>query len=103
MDTKQFGSKQHFIAAAQTQWTFVQRLNPENQEISPYISCKQITEAKSNSTHIWLHVTLLAISFPQCYVTFFMFQLFKFPSLPPASLSEHSLSVSFLSLLHVTL
>jgi hypothetical protein len=43
-----------------------------------------------------------AISFPQCYVTF-MFQFFKFylsplPSLPPISLSEHSLSVSFLGL-----
>jgi hypothetical protein len=31
---------------------------------------------KQRSTHIWLHVTSLAISFPQCYVTFFMFQFF---------------------------
>jgi hypothetical protein len=48
-----------------------------------------------------VHVTSLDISFPPCYVTF-MFQFFKFylsalSSPPPASLSEHSLSVSFLS------
>jgi hypothetical protein len=52
-------------------------------------------------------MTLLAISFPQCYVTPFMFQFFKFyltalPSPPPASLSEHSLSVSHLDLLPAT-
>jgi hypothetical protein len=46
-----------------------------------------------SSTHKWLHVTSLAISFPQCYVTC-MFQFFKFylsalPSPPLVSLSEH--------------
>jgi hypothetical protein len=39
---------------------------------------------------------------PQCYVTFFMFQIFKFylsalPSLPSAPLSEHSLLFLFWS------
>jgi hypothetical protein len=60
---------------------------------------------KQSSTDIWLHVTPLATSFSQGYVTFFMFQFFKFyvslcalPSLPPASVSEHSL---FLIGLHV--
>jgi hypothetical protein len=61
---------------------------------------------KLSSAHLWLQVTSLAILFPQCYVTF-MFQVFKFylsalPSLRPASLTEHSLSVSLLALLLAT-
>jgi hypothetical protein len=69
------------------QQTPVQRLSPENKEVSPYIPLQAgYRSRKQSSTHIWLHVTLLAISFPQCYVTF-MFQFFKFslsalPSLP---------------------
>jgi hypothetical protein len=104
---RQFIRKQCFIVPAQTQWTRVQRLRPENKGVSPYISLPAGYRSRmQSSTHIWLHVTLLAISFPQCYVTF-MFQLFKFylpalPSLPPASLSEHSLSVSVLVLLPAT-
>jgi hypothetical protein len=47
---------------------------------------------------LWVHVTSLAILFPQCYVTF-MFQFFKFYL---SVLSEHSLSVSFLALLPAT-
>jgi hypothetical protein len=60
---------------------------------------------KQSSTHLWLHVTSLALSFSQYYVTF-MFQFFKFylfalPSLHPVS-SEHSLSVSLLDILLAT-
>jgi hypothetical protein len=90
---------------AQTQQTPVQRLSPKNKAISPYIPLQAgYRSKKKSSTHIWLHVTSLAISLPQCYVTFFMFQFFKFylsalPSPPPASLSEHSLSVSLLVLI----
>jgi hypothetical protein len=79
---------------AQTQWTRVQRLSPENKEVSPYIPLQVGYRSKrQSSTHRWLRVTSLAISFSQCYVTF-MFQFFKFylsalPSPPPASLSEH--------------
>jgi hypothetical protein len=52
-------------------------------------------------------VILFAISFPQCYVAFFMFQFFQFYliallSLPLASFSEHSLSVSLLALFPAT-
>jgi hypothetical protein len=104
---RQFSRKQRFVVPAQTQGTQVQRLSPENKEFSPYIPLQAgYRSKKQNSTHIWLHVTSLAISFLQCYVTF-MFQFFKFylsalPSLPPASLSEHSLSVSFLVLFPAT-
>jgi hypothetical protein len=106
---RQFSRNQHFIVPEQTQWTRVQRLSPENKGVSPCILLQAgCRSKKQSSTHIWLHVTSLAISFPQCYVTFFMFQFFKFylsalPSLPPASLSKHSLSVSLLVLLPGTL
>jgi hypothetical protein len=101
---RQFSRKQCFIVPAQTQWSHVQRLSPENNEVSPYVPLQAgYRSKKQSSTHKWLHVTLLAISFSQRYVNF-MFQFFKFylsavPSLPPASLSEHRLSVSFLVLL----
>jgi hypothetical protein len=94
---RQFSRKQCFIVLAQTQWTHVQRLSPENKGVPPSIPLQvDYRNKKQSSSHIWLHVTSLAISFPQCTVTFFMFQLFKFsfstlPSLSPASLSEHSL------------
>jgi hypothetical protein len=98
---RKFSRKQHFIMMAQTQWTHVQRLSPRTKGSCLIYPCKHVTEAKKQSlTHIWLHVTSLAILFPQCYVTFFMFQFFKFylsvmPSLPPATLSEHRPSLFF--------
>jgi hypothetical protein len=97
-----------FIVLTQTQRTHVHRLSPQNKGVSPHIPLQAgYRSKKQSSTHIGLHVTSLAISFPQCYVTFFMFQFFKFylsalPSLPPASLSEHSLSVSLLALFPAT-
>jgi hypothetical protein len=101
---RQFSRKQRFIVWTQTQPTPVQRLNPKNKEVSPHIPLQDYRSKKQSSVHLWLHVTLLAISFPQCYVTFFMFQFFKFslsvlPSLPPASLSEHCLFLFWFSLL----
>jgi hypothetical protein len=67
-----------FIVPAQTQQTHVQRLSPKNKGVSPYIPLQAgYRSKKQSSTHIWLHVTSLAISFSQCYVIF-MFQFFKF-------------------------
>jgi hypothetical protein len=61
---RQFSRKKGFIVPAQSQWTCVQRLSPKNKEVSPYISSQAgYRSKKQNSTHIWLHVTLLAISF----------------------------------------
>jgi hypothetical protein len=34
---RQFSRKQHFIAPAQTQWSRVQRLSPQNKGVLPYI------------------------------------------------------------------
>jgi hypothetical protein len=87
---RQFSRKQRFTVLTQNQLTSVQRLSPKNKEVSPYIALQEGYKA----THLWLHVTSLAISFSQCYMTF-MFQFFKFYhsallSLPPIS-SEHSL------------
>jgi hypothetical protein len=99
---RQFSRNQCFIVPAQTQWTHVQRLNLENKGVSPYILLQAgYRSKKQSSTHIWLHVISLAISFPECYVTF-MFQFCKFylsalPSLPPASLSEYSMFLFFFS------
>jgi hypothetical protein len=59
---------------AQTQRTPVQRLSPKNKGVSPCIPLQAGYRSKKQSpTHLWLHVTSLAISFSQCYVTFFMF------------------------------
>jgi hypothetical protein len=79
----------------------------EQKSLTLYTLASRYRSKNQSSTHIWLHVTSLAISVSQCCVTFFMFQFFKFylsalPSLPPASLPEHSLSVSFLALLPAT-
>jgi hypothetical protein len=57
----------------------------------------QKPKKKKKLNHIWLHVTSLAISFPQCYVTF-MFEFFKLylsalPSPSAVSSPEHSLSL----------
>jgi hypothetical protein len=66
--------KQHFIVLAQTQQTHVQRLSPKNKKVSPYMPLQAgYRSKKQSSIHIWLYVTLLAILFPQCYVTLFMF------------------------------
>jgi hypothetical protein len=46
---RQFNRKQSFIVLIQTQQTHVQRLSLENKEVSPYILCKQVTEAKSKA------------------------------------------------------
>jgi hypothetical protein len=47
------------------------RLSLKDKEVSPYIPLQTgYRSKKQSSTHIWLHVTSLAISFPQCYVTF---------------------------------
>jgi hypothetical protein len=73
---RQFSRKQHFIVLAQTQWTRVQRLSPENKGVSPYIPLQAgYRSRKQSSTYIWLHVTPLAISSPQCSGTF-MVQFF---------------------------
>jgi hypothetical protein len=76
---RQFSRKQHFIVPAQIQQTHVQRLSPKNKKGTPYIPLQAgYRSKKQNSTHIWLHVTSLAVSFLHCYVTFFMFPIFKF-------------------------
>jgi hypothetical protein len=67
---RQFSRKKHFIVSAQTQQTRVQRLSPENKEVSP---CVPLQANARFNPYIWLYVTLLAILFFQCYVTFFMF------------------------------
>jgi hypothetical protein len=94
---RSFSRKQCFIVPAQTQWTRVQRLSPENKGISPYIPLQAgYRSKKQSSTHLWLHVTPLAISFSQCYVTF-MFQFFKFylPALPSLPLSHQNTTYFF--------
>jgi hypothetical protein len=71
---RQFTREQRFIVPAQAQQTCVQRLRSENKRISDCIPLQAgYRNKKQSSTHIWLHVTSLAISLPQCYVTFFMF------------------------------
>jgi hypothetical protein len=53
-----------FIVLAQTQRTRVQRLSPKNKGVSPYIPLQAgYRSKKQSSTHIWLHVTSLALSF----------------------------------------
>jgi hypothetical protein len=70
-----------------------------------YTLASRLQKQKAKLNPLWLHVTSLAISFSQGYVTF-IFQFFKFylsalPSFPPASLSEHSLFLFWpSSLLH---
>jgi hypothetical protein len=66
-DTEAISRKQCFIVPAQTQWTHVQRLSPENKGVSPYMPLQAVTEAKSiyaffkyNRIHIWLYLILLA-------------------------------------------
>jgi hypothetical protein len=76
-ELRQFSKKHRFIVPAQNQRTHVQRLSLENKGVSPYTPLQAgYRSKKQSSIHIWLHVTSLAISFPQGYVTF-MFQFFK--------------------------
>jgi hypothetical protein len=73
---------------AQTQGIHVQRLSPENKEVSPYIPLQAGYRSKKAKLNPHMAACdLLAISFPQCYVSFFMFQFFNLylsalPSLP---------------------
>jgi hypothetical protein len=47
---------------AAAQWIHIQRLNPENKGHSLYLPLQADYRSKmSGLTHIWLHVTLLAI------------------------------------------
>jgi hypothetical protein len=73
----------------------------EQRRLTLYTLASRFRSKKQSSTHIWLLVISLVISFPQCYLTF-TFQFFKFclsalPSPPSVSSSEHSLSVSYLA------
>jgi hypothetical protein len=82
-------------------------LSPKNKGVSPYTPLQAgYRSKKQSSAHLWLHVTSLSISFFQCYVTSSCFSFLSFISLlcypSPASLSEHSLSVSLLVLLPAT-
>jgi hypothetical protein len=46
--------------------TCVQLLSPENKGVSPYIPLQAgYRNKKQSPTHLWLHVTSLAISFSQ--------------------------------------
>jgi hypothetical protein len=57
------GQQEATLYCAQTQWTQVQRLSPENKGVSPYIPLQAgYRSKKQNLTHIWLHATLLATS-----------------------------------------
>jgi hypothetical protein len=72
----------------------------EQRGLTLYTLATGYRSKEQSSTHIWLHVTSLAVSLPQCYVTFFMLQFFTFylsamPSFPPATLSEHKLVCFF--------
>jgi hypothetical protein len=73
-DTWHWGSlvrKQHFIVPTESQWTHVQRLSPQEQRgLTLNTLADSYKSKKQSSTHIWLHVTLLAIPCFQCYVTF---------------------------------
>jgi hypothetical protein len=82
------------------------KAEPQEQGVSPYVPLQAGFRGKKQSlTHILLHVTLLAISYPQYYVTF-MFQFFKFylsamPSLPLLHYQNTDLSLFWsFSLLH---
>jgi hypothetical protein len=53
--------KQHFIVPAQTQWTYVQRLSPENKGVSPYVPLQAgYGSKKQGLIHIWLYLIFLA-------------------------------------------
>jgi hypothetical protein len=74
---RQFSRKQHFIVPAQTEWSCVQRLSPENKEVSPCIPLQAgYRSKKQSSTHTWLHVTSLAISIPPVLCDLFYVLIF---------------------------
>jgi hypothetical protein len=92
-----------FIVPAQGQWTSVQRLNPKNKGVSPYLPLQAgYRSKKQDLTQIWLHATVLATSppHPWCYVIFFTFRFFKFYLPFPLLLYQNTdLLASFLALL----
>jgi hypothetical protein len=58
-DTEAVYRKQCFIVPAQTQWTCVQRLSPENEEILPYIPLQAGYKSKKQDLiQIWLYTIL---------------------------------------------
>jgi hypothetical protein len=72
----------------------------EQRGLTLYTLASRLQKQKAKLNRICLHVTLLAISFPQCYVTF-MFQFFKFYlsalRSPPPCLVVRTQPVSFLA------
>jgi hypothetical protein len=61
-DSEANSRKQDFIVLAQTQWTCVQRLSPENKGVSPYMPLQAgYTSKKRGLIHVWLYLILLAI------------------------------------------
>jgi hypothetical protein len=68
---RQFSRKQCFIVLAQTQQTHVQTLSSER--LTLYTLANRLQKQKAKPHPNSLHVTLFAILFPQCYVTFLMF------------------------------
>jgi hypothetical protein len=59
--SRQF-NRERFIVLAQTEWTLVQRLSPENKGALPYIPLQAgYGSKKQGLTHVWLCATLLAI------------------------------------------
>jgi hypothetical protein len=60
-DSEAINRKQCFIVPAQTQWTHVQRLSPENKGASLYIPLQAGYRSKKQGLiHIWLYLILLA-------------------------------------------
>jgi hypothetical protein len=60
-DSEANSRKKHFIVPTQTQWTHVQRLNPENKGVSPYIPFQADHRRKKQGLIcIWLYLILLA-------------------------------------------
>jgi hypothetical protein len=60
-DSEANSRKQSFIVPAQTKWTHVQRLNPKNKGVSPYIPLQASYRSKKQGLiHIWLYLILLA-------------------------------------------
>jgi hypothetical protein len=84
-----------FIVPAQTPADLCPKAEPQEQRYLTIYTLASRLQKQKAKLNPHMAVTSLAISFPQCYVTF-MFQFFKFylfalPSLPPVLWSEHSL------------
>jgi hypothetical protein len=60
-DTKVFWEARFTSMLVVAQQIHIQKLSPENKEVSPYVPLQASYRSKKQSfTHIWLHVTLLA-------------------------------------------